>query len=68
MKLTNREREVVDCLVDGLSNKDTAEKLYVSKTTIKTHIQNIYKKFGVKSRVELLVKIYKKKLNEVTNE
>ncbi len=51
-ELTEREREVLGCLVDGLNNNEIAEKLVVSLGTVKFHISNIFQKLGVKSRVE----------------
>lgn len=50
--LSPREIEVFTALVDGLSNKEIGEKLFISVSTVKTHIINIYSKLGVKNRVE----------------
>lgn len=60
--LSPREIEVLKALVDGLSNKEIGEKLFISISTVKTHIINIYSKLGVKNRVEAVnegVKILK---------
>ena len=51
--ITSREREVIKLMNRGLSNREIAEKLFVSLATIKTHAHNIYEKTGVKSRYEL---------------
>jgi two-component system, NarL family, response regulator LiaR len=51
-QLTEREREVLRCMVDGLNNKESAEKLVISLGTVKFHISNIFQKLGVDSRVE----------------
>lgn len=48
--LSNREIEVLTLLAQGLSNKEIAEKLYVSLRTVKWHTSNIYSKLGVRSR------------------
>lgn len=48
--LTPREMEVLLALVEGLSNKEIASKLYISDKTVKIHVSNIFKKFDVKSR------------------
>lgn len=50
--LSPREIEVLQALTDGLSNKEIGEKLFISISTVKTHIINIYSKLGVKNRVE----------------
>ncbi|MDR3598609.1 LuxR C-terminal-related transcriptional regulator [Clostridium sp.] len=50
--LSPREMEVLQALIDGLSNKEIGEKLFISISTVKTHIINIYSKLGVKNRVE----------------
>jgi LuxR family maltose regulon positive regulatory protein len=48
--LTEREREVLVLLADGLSNKSMAQALYVSLDTVKTHLKHAYAKLGVGSR------------------
>lgn len=50
--LTEREQEVLLLLVAGLNNSEIAEKLFVSPSTIKSHVSNILTKFGVASRTE----------------
>ncbi len=50
--LTDRESEILALLLKGKSNKDIAKLTYVSTETVKTHLHNIYKKLGVKSRLE----------------
>jgi LuxR family maltose regulon positive regulatory protein len=50
--LSSREIEVLEVLINGLSNKEIGEKLFISVSTVKTHIINIYSKLGVKNRVE----------------
>ena len=51
-QLTERERDVLKCMVDGLNNNEIAERLVVSLGTVKFHISNIFHKLGVDSRVE----------------
>ncbi len=51
-QLTDREREVLKCMVAGFNNNEIAEKLFVSLGTVKFHISNIFNKLGVDSRVE----------------
>ena len=53
--LSNREAEVADLVIQGLSNKDVANRLFVTEKTVKFHLTNIYKKMNVKSRAQLIV-------------
>lgn len=52
LDLTEREREVLTLMVEGLSNTQIAGRLGVSSSTIKSHVSNILSKFGVASRTE----------------
>ena len=52
--LTIREMEVCELIESGLNNTEIAEKLVISMPTVKTHIKNIFSKFDVCSRLELL--------------
>ncbi|WP_340123552.1 response regulator transcription factor [Methylobacter svalbardensis] len=51
--LTPRELKLVKLVAGGLSNKQIAEKLYITEGTVKVHLHNIYDKLQVKSRVAL---------------
>jgi DNA-binding NarL/FixJ family response regulator len=55
LNLTQREQEIVDLLVLGKSNKEMADKLCLSGDTIKAHLQHIFRKIGVSSRLEAVV-------------
>lgn len=48
--LSNREIEVMECLLNNLSIKETAGRLGVSENTIKFHVKNLYKKTGIHKR------------------
>lgn len=61
-QLTDRERDVLSCMVEGLSNNEIAEKLVVSLGTVKFHISNIFHKLGVNSRVEAVKLAIEQKL------
>ncbi|MFQ5611861.1 MAG: LuxR C-terminal-related transcriptional regulator [Anaerolineae bacterium] len=50
--LSNREREVLTLLAQGLSNKEIAQRLYLSVRTVEGHLVNVYGKLGVHSRTE----------------
>ena len=52
MDLTEREREVLALMIEGLNNTQIAGRLTVSPSTIKSHVSNILSKFGVASRTE----------------
>ena len=51
--LTPREREIIRHVALGLRNAEVAAKLFISEQTVKTHLNNIFQKLGVRDRVEL---------------
>lgn len=53
-QLSERQREVLTQMMRGLSNKEIADKLFVSENTVKYHIKNIYQLLEIKDRKELL--------------
>lgn len=55
--LTRRESEIVDLLARGLGSREIALTLSISAETVKVHIQHIYRKMGVKNRVEMLLSL-----------
>lgn len=50
--LTAREEEILQLIVDGLSNKKIADRLFISLSTVKNHVHNILEKLDVRSRAE----------------
>jgi len=52
-QLTNQEQNVLDLILEGNTNKEIADTLFVSVSTIKTHVNNLYKKLNVNSRDSL---------------
>ena len=59
--LTMREREVLECLADGLNNKTIARNLGISDTTVKVHVKNVLRKLNLTSRLEAAVWKHKSK-------
>lgn len=55
--LTKQEKKVIMHVLQGKKNQDIANELFVSLTTIKTHLRNIFKKLNVKSKQELIIKV-----------
>ncbi|MFO7849028.1 MAG: response regulator transcription factor [Spirochaetia bacterium] len=55
--LTEREREIVRAIVDGLTYREIAERYNIAGSTVKKHILNIYKKLEVRSKVEFMKKV-----------
>lgn len=53
--LTRRELEVLQCIVDGMSNKECAEHLFISEKTVKNHVTNLLRKLGVEDRTQAAV-------------
>lgn len=53
VKVSRREQEVLDCIVQGFTNKEIAAKLNVAERTVKFHVSSLLAKFGVADRVAL---------------
>ncbi len=58
--LTQRELDVLTKAAKGLSNKDIAKELFISVHTVESHLQGIFNKFGVGSRVEAVIQALKR--------
>jgi DNA-binding CsgD family transcriptional regulator len=63
--LSDREREIIKSVVEGLPSQEIAEKLFVDEKTVKFHLTNIYKKLRARNRATLIVEYYKNELREV---
>jgi DNA-binding NarL/FixJ family response regulator len=57
--LTNREREVIALVGEGIKSKEIAGRLFISETTVRHHLTSIFDKLGVVDRVELLIYAYR---------
>ena len=55
---TPREKEIINLLLQGKSNKEISEELFVSPRTVEAHIYNIYRKCSVKNKLELARKLF----------
>jgi ATP/maltotriose-dependent transcriptional regulator MalT len=60
--LSDREREIVRLLDEGLSNQAIAERLVITLGTTKWHLNHIYGKLGVKSRIQAVRRAHELKL------
>jgi DNA-binding NarL/FixJ family response regulator len=53
MRLTRREREIIDLIADGLSNKEIAQRLSIALHTVKSHVHNVLEKLALRTRLEI---------------
>lgn len=53
--LSGREKQILRAMISGLKNKEIADKLFISEMTVKSHINRIYKKFGVNNRARAIL-------------
>lgn len=60
---TKREEDTLDLILLGKNNREIADELFISKHTVKTHLDHIYAKEKVHSRIELIIKVLKKRFN-----
>ncbi len=57
--LTERERDVIALICEGLQNKNIGQRLFISETTVRHHLTSIFNKLGVENRLELVIYAYK---------
>ncbi len=58
LDLTHRESEIVQAVLDDMSESDIAQNLGISRHTVHAHIERVYGKLGVSSRLQLVVRIF----------
>jgi DNA-binding NarL/FixJ family response regulator len=66
-RLTKREREVLLLLADGLRQDDIAERLFISRKTVGTHVANILRKLGVRSQTQAVAVAYREEFGDVVS-
>ncbi|WP_326549414.1 response regulator transcription factor [Micromonospora sp. NBC_01813] len=62
LALSSREREVLQLVADGAGNREAARLLFISEASIKTHLQHIYDKLGVRDRAAAVAEGYRRGL------
>ena len=63
--LTAREREVIALIGEGLRNKEVAQRLFISETTVRHHLTSIFDKLAVSDRLELVIHAYRHGLAKI---
>lgn len=64
MNLTSRERGVLELLVKGYTNAEISDKLFLSVSTVKTHVSNLFLKMDVKNRIQAVEKANRLKVRQ----
>ena len=62
--LSRREQEVLDSLLENLSNKEIASRLNIAERTVKFHVSNLLNKFGVRRRADLILLTFQRRLSQ----
>ncbi|AUN14539.1 LuxR C-terminal-related transcriptional regulator [Paraclostridium sordellii] len=61
--LTNREKEIIQLIGEGLDNKQIAKKIYIEECTVKKHVSNILKKLNLRSRKDIIIYLSNEQIN-----
>jgi DNA-binding NarL/FixJ family response regulator len=61
-ELSRREEEVLAALLEDLANKEVADRLRISERTVKFHVSNLFAKFGVRRRADLILLCYQRRV------
>ncbi len=65
--LTDREKQVVELICKGMKNKDIAETLFITETTVRHHLTSVFNKLEITSRLELVIYAFKHNLVKMPN-
>lgn len=65
--LTEREKQVVDLICKGMKNKDIADQLFITETTVRHHLTSVFNKLEISSRLELVIYAFKNSLVTMPN-
>lgn len=57
IEFTERERDIIVLMIEGLNNREIGEKLFISRATVKFHVGNVLSKLGVSTRTEAVATI-----------
>lgn len=68
VKMTKREKQVIDLVADGLTNKEIAQKLHLSTYTIKSHVHNILEKLALHTRVQIAKFVHESKTDSAADD
>ena len=60
--MTDREKQVVELICVGMKNKDIAESLFITETTVRHHLTSVFNKLEITSRLELVIYAFKNSL------
>lgn len=64
IRLTPREREIIDLISEGLSNKEIAQRLHIATYTVKSHVHNILEKLALSTRLEVAAYAHDQKFQQ----
>ena len=65
--LTKREREVLRLLADGLRQEEIAERLFISRKTVSTHVANILRGLGVRTQTQAVALAFRDELSDIVS-
>ncbi len=63
-RMTNREKEVIDLIAQGMSNKEIAQRLHLATYTVKSHVHNILEKMALHSRLQIAARAHRQGVTE----
>jgi DNA-binding NarL/FixJ family response regulator len=66
-ELTDRENQVVELICQGMKNRDIADQLFITETTVRHHLTSVFNKLEIGSRLELVVYAFKNNLVKTPN-